>query len=263
MNSDPPRTLNSNIGPTYKFHFAWTEGISDVEWETYHAAMSGLREAGIDFMLGGGFALAAFTGRWRNTKDIDLYILPKHRERAAQLITQAGLKDFHSRLAYDRSWIYRGHREDTIVDLIWAMANGRAEVDPIWFARAGQADLRGFPVKIAPIEEFLWCKLYIVQRDRCDWVDGMNLLFAQPGGLDWAHLLWRLGEDWPLLQGLLTLYGWLYPEAADRLRERLPEPLKIPAGLGGGARPWEERVRLLDSRRWFGGMVPQGERLEI
>ena len=41
---------------------------------------------------------------------------------------------------------------------------------------------------IAP-EELLWQKLYILQRDRCDWPDVLNLIYALGPLLDWEHLL--------------------------------------------------------------------------
>src|ERR1051325_10484166 len=54
----------------------WTRGIHDEQWEVYSIAIQTLRKAGVRFLLGGGFALAAYIGRWRNTKDIDFYIFP-------------------------------------------------------------------------------------------------------------------------------------------------------------------------------------------
>ena len=79
--------------------------------------------------------------------------------------------------------------------------------------------MRGEALKVMPMEEFLWCKLYIMQRDHCDWTDVFNLIYAVGQQLDWDHLLDRLEEDWPLLKGLLTVYGWLCPEQARELPE--------------------------------------------
>ena len=54
-------------------------------------------------------------------------------------------------------------------------------------------------MKVLPLEEFLWCKMYIMQRDHCDWTDVFNLLYAIGERLDWKHLIERLEEDVPLL----------------------------------------------------------------
>jgi hypothetical protein len=101
-------------------------------------------------MLGGGFALASFTGRWRDTKDIDFYIHPRDRDRVIEALSQAGFEDYYPKLPYDRKWIYRSVQSDVIVDIIWSMANQRAQVDDLWFQRAGALDLRAQHLLVIP-----------------------------------------------------------------------------------------------------------------
>ena len=84
------------------------------------------------------------------------------------------------------------------MDIIWAMANQRAQVDNLWFKRACSISIRGENLKVLPLEELVWCKLYIVQRDHCDWTDVFNLIYAIGPQLDWKHLIERAGEDVPL-----------------------------------------------------------------
>ncbi|MGH7868364.1 MAG: hypothetical protein ACREP9_12250, partial [Candidatus Dormibacteraceae bacterium] len=112
----------------------WTEAIPEEEWSFYTIAIRALRDAGISFMLGGGFAFAAYTGRWRDTKDIDFYIEPGAREAAVRALGSVEFEDYYRHLPYDRKWIYRSTRSGVIVDVIWAMANKRARVDKSWFA---------------------------------------------------------------------------------------------------------------------------------
>jgi hypothetical protein len=241
----------------------WASEVSDDEWRMYQQAMRAVRGAGVEFMLGGGFAQASFTGRWRNTKDIDFYVLPQHRERAVQALTQAGFVDYYPTLAYDRRWIYRSTKADVLVDIIWAMANQRAQVDELWFDRADSLRVRDEQLLVMPIEEFMWCKLYIVQRDRCDWIDILNLLFSNGPFIDWDHLIWRLEGDLPLLVSVLHLYGWLHPERASLLPQALRDRLMLPLPRAEDAARWQERARFLDSRIWFTAFKPRGERLEI
>src|SRR6516162_3569790 len=106
--------------------FIWSNALSEEEWVIYSKAIDAARSSGARFMLGGGFALATFTGRWRDTKDIDFYIHPRDRAAAIAAVTRAGFRDYFSRRPYDRKWIYRSVRGDVIVDLIWSMANQRA-----------------------------------------------------------------------------------------------------------------------------------------
>jgi hypothetical protein len=243
--------------------FRWAEAVAAEDWRIYCLAIKALRKEGIPFMLGGGFALATFTGRWRDTKDIDFYIHPRDRDRAAKALIEAGFKDYFETRPYDRKWIYRSTRSGVIVDVIWAMANQRAQVDNLWFKRASSIAVRGETLKVLPMEEFMWCKLYIMQRDHCDWTDVFNLLYAVGERLDWNHLIERLEEDLPLLKGLLLVYAWLCPCAARQLRPALWRRLGLPPA--GGVRPDPERdhIRLLDTRHWFAALQPDTQKLEV
>jgi Uncharacterised nucleotidyltransferase len=241
----------------------WASAISREEWNIYRDAIQAMKKAGIRFMLGGGFALAAYTGRWRDTKDIDFYIMPQDRDRTVRVLTEAGLSDYFSRLRYDRKWIYRSVRSGVIVDVIWAMANQRAQVDELWFERGQDFALRSQQLRIIPAEEFIWCKLYIMQRDHCDWTDVFNVLYCHGDQMDWKHLIKRLEEDTPLLRGMLHVYSWLCPEPAKHLPDWLWTRLDMPAPRVRPARHGRDRVRLLDSRNWFAGRLEPGAKLEV
>ncbi len=259
-------TLSSNnrriLGRRPKLQFEWMSAISDEQWQVYQKAIRALRQAGLRIMLGGGFAMASYTGRWRNTKDIDFYILEKDRPRAVEALTAAGFTDYYEQLPYDRKWIYRSTQSGVIVDVIWAMANQRAQVDEDWFANAAEISIRGEKLSVVPVEEFIWCKLYILQRDHCDWTDVLNVMFATGPEIDWNRLLIRLEEDWPLLKALLTLYGWVCPRQAARLPESLYTRLKLKRPLIV-RRTRFNRIRLLDSRDWFAALLERNQPLAV
>jgi len=242
--------------------FRWADAISAAEWEIYRNAIHTVREAGIPFLLGGGFALATFTGRWRDTKDIDFYIRPQDRQATVAALTQAGFANYYDRVRYDRKWIYRSVKSDCIVDIIWSMANQRARVDEQWFRHAGSVSVRGETLNVIPMEEFIWCKLYILQRDHCDWTDIFNLLYAAGPAIDWKRVIERLEDDLPVLRGLLSVYGWLCPKRAQQLPLylwqllQLPQPKLIP-------KPKHDRIRLLDSRAWFAALQSKDKKLEV
>ncbi len=229
----------------------------------YRAAITAARNSGVPFLLGGGFALAAFTGRWRDTKDIDFYIHPGDRDRMVAALSEAGFVDYYDRLPYDRKWIYRSVRSDVIVDIIWSMANQRAQVDDLWFQRAGKVKIRGEELRVVPREEFVWCKLYILQRDHCDWTDLLNLVYTNGPEIDWRHVIERLEEDTPLLKGLLTVYGWLCPNSVRKLPKSLWSRLKMPPPFASPPRGSRVRSQLLDTRDWFAGFRPKGKKLEV
>src|SRR5437899_164935 len=79
---------------------AWSELVPVREWFLYRCAIAAIRGTGLPFMLGGGFGLAAHIGHWRNTKDIDLYILPESRAPLAEALSKAGFVDYYDQLPY-------------------------------------------------------------------------------------------------------------------------------------------------------------------
>ena len=105
-----------------------------------------------------------------------------------------------------------------------------------------------------PAEEFLWCKLYVLQRDRCDWPDLINLLNACGPALDWPRLFWRVDADAPLLSALLSIFNWVNPQRAGALPQHENEALTAAA-----EEPFapQTRAALLDSRPWFAPPAPE------
>jgi hypothetical protein len=243
--------------------FSWANAISEEEWDIYKSAIETLRSTGVRFLLGGGFALATFTGRWRDTKDIDFYVCPRDREAVVAALTKAGFADYYNQRPYDRKWIHRSVRFGVIVDIIWSMANQRAQVDDEWFNGSISVSLRGEKLQVVPMEEFLWCKLYIMQRDHCDWTDIFNLVYANGELIDWRHLIERLKGDTPLLRAMLHIFGWLCPKQTRRLPGYLWKRLAMPNPALTVRPSRRDRIRLLDSRAWFAALLPEDRKLEV
>jgi hypothetical protein len=228
------------------------EQIPDEQWEVYRRVIREARALGVRFAFGGAFATACYTGQLRNTKDFDFYILPADLDAMKRAMSIAGLQDYYEQLSYDRSWIYRASREDIIVDAIWAMANHRTVVDERWVTDGPEVTIRGEPLRAIPVEELIWSKLYVLQRERCDWGDVFNLMEAQAEAMRWNHLVDRMGEDIPLLAGALAVFSWLAPHRVSSI----PQSVWSRAGLrappaAGGADLSLTRANLLDSRPWF------------
>ena len=217
--------------------------------------MNDARDRGIRFAIGGALASTTYSGQWRNTKDIDLYIHRSDREKMVEVLSAGGLADYYDQKPYDRDWIYRSCCDDLIVDVMWAMANQRAQVDDVWL-EGPEVEVEGDRFRLLPPEETLWSKLYVLQRDRCDWPDALSLLSAVGAELNWQHLLDRLGADASLLSALLTVFEWLYPEGAHQLPNGLRDEvaqarLAARDASGASALGGRNRARLLDSRPWF------------
>jgi hypothetical protein len=231
----------------------WNSLIAPEHWRKYKCVLDRATRKKVPFALGGGLALGVYTGKGRYTKDLDLYILPEHRDAAIEIVTHCGLKDLFDTKPYDRSWIYRAHDGDVIVDSIWSMANKRADVDRGWLERGPEIRMFGESFRVIPPEELIWSKLYVLQRDRCDWPDIINLIGATGSTLDWNHLLRRVDHDAGLMRGLLAVFSWLSPERAAEFPKWLWKKLDLtPAQRLEDPEGRPQRHDLLDTRPWFG-----------
>jgi hypothetical protein len=239
---------------------AWAQHLPDDQWAVYEKVIHAARDRNLSFVLGGGLAFSHYANRWRNTKDLDLYVAPDQRLALIDAVKSTGLTDYFDVQPYDREWIFRSHNSHgIIVDIIWQMANYRAQVDNDWLTRGDLVHIRGTPLRLLPPEELMWAKLYILQRDRCDWGDLLNILYNRANTLDWPHFLKRVGEDKPVLAALLEVFSWACPEKAWEL---IPADVWkqlgiIPSHIGPKA-PEVDRthIRMLDSRDWFGPNQP-------
>jgi hypothetical protein len=225
---------------------SWTERLPPEQNELYTQVMKEAMRRGLRFAIGGGFASNLYTGVWRNTKDLDIFVLESDREFFVALLTDLGLVDYYDQKPYDRSWIYRACRGDLIIDVIWQMANHRAPVDEVWLNSGPCVELDGGHFPVVPPEETLWTKLYVMQRERCDWPDALNVISALGPELNWARLIDRVGEDAALLKAALSVFAWICPRRAMELPAWIWGRLQAEPPANGDPRP-----HLLDSRPWL------------
>jgi hypothetical protein len=230
-------------------------GLTEEQWPVYERVIADCYAAGLRFAIGGGLAIGVYTGVWRDTKDIDFYVLPQDRAALQEILTRNGLVDYYDQLPYDRAWIYRSIQDKVIVDVIWAMANHSCNVDERWILDGPEVTIRGVQIRIVPPEEMIWAKLYVLQRDRCDWPDVLNILYTQHENLDWERLLDRLGEDAALLHGALLIFRWMCPAQAEALPSWLWSGLDKTETAAATSGLWRRRAELLDRRRWFAGLA--------
>jgi len=230
----------------------WSRGIPQSEWEAYRPILDDALRLQIPFALGGAFAVAAYTGSWRNTKDLDLYVMPQQPERMIAVLSRHGFADYFNIRPYDRWWIYRGFKQGMIVDVIWATANHRTEVKESWIS-GPEVEVRGRSLRVLPVEILVQDKLYILQRERCDWPDVLNLIYSRGDGIDWEGLLREMKDDQPLLAGVLAVFAWIAPGRAQDLPAWLWRRLGLEApARSAGPGILASRVNLMDRRPWFG-----------
>jgi hypothetical protein len=209
--------------------------MTDLSRETltfYRDVLQVLNDEHIDYLVGGAYALALYTGIVRHTKDMDLFVRPQDCERILDILRSAG---YQTDLSYPH-WLAKAYHAEEFVDIIFSSGNGIARVDDRWFAHAPAATFLGEPVRVIPVEEMIWSKAFVCERERYDGADINHLLRAHADALDWPRLLERFGPHWRLLFSHVVLFGFVYPterqrvpaavmtQLLDRLRDEVTGP---------------------------------------
>ena len=218
----------------------WMQFLGDDEWHGFSEIILAARDAKIDLLSGGALGVSAYMPLRRRTKDLDFYVMPEDRHSLIALLSETGFHDLYHQVPYDREWIYRSVRHGVIADVIWSFANKRALVDEAWFRNSHSVVCADTLLRVVAPEELIWAKLFVLQRERCDWPDLLNLLYYAGPTLDWERLRARLGPDRLLLDGLLAVFTWMCPERLTELSVGSDPPCDR-----------ENRAGLLDGRPWF------------
>lgn len=166
-----------------------------------------LQSARMPFLVGGGLAIAFYTGIPRDTKDLDVYIEARDYPRVLAFFEENG---FGIEL-HDVRWIAKIRKEDMYVDVIFNSVNSICRVDKVWFDRARPGELLGREVKFISPEELLWSKSYVRNRERYDGADICHLILKTGQDMDWKHVLDRLDPHWHLLLVDILLFQFVYP----------------------------------------------------
>lgn len=185
--------------------------------EFYCRVLEVLRQNEVGFVVGGSFAAAHYTGRTPHTKDLDIFLPPSHLDRALDALDCAG---FNVEKPFP-FWIAKASRGDDFADLIFRAASGIWEVEEAWLERAHSTRLWNVPALVCAVEELVWTKAAVMDRDRYDGNDVIHLLQAKAHELDWDRLRQLAGPNWRLLLSHLTLFGFVYPDLAPLV----PKPL--------------------------------------
>jgi hypothetical protein len=170
-------------------------------------ALRALAASNVPFLVAGAYAFFEYTGIFRDTKDLDLFLERSALDDAFRILEDAGFRTEMS----DPGWIGKAWRGPWFVDLIFSSGNGVAVVDRLWFEHARPGRVMGVPVLLAPPEEMIWSKSFVLERERYDGADVNHLLRAAGDVLDWDRLLRRFDRYWEVLLSHLLLFRFAYP----------------------------------------------------
>jgi hypothetical protein len=197
----------------------------------YREVLEALKSRRIGALVGGSWAFEARTGIGGRTKDLDLFIRPRDVEAALALLGDRYRTEMTSPL-----WIAKVFDGQEIVDLIFSSGNGLCTVDDAWFRHATRATILGVRTRIIPIEEMIWSKSFLMERDRFDGADVQHLILAARGRLDADRLLQRFGVHWRVLLAHVTLFDYAFPSERGLIPARLRETLVERAATDGQPR---------------------------
>jgi hypothetical protein len=257
INPPPDREMEAKASPTLK----------NPEAESFYSeALGELNAIGIPFLLAGTYAVSAYTGISRETKDLDIFCKAGDYPRILAHFKDRG----HSIEVEDDRWLGKVFKGKHFFDVIFASSNGTMPVGDAWFEHARQIDVFGSPVRIVAPTELVWSKCFIQLRHRYDGADVAHLILKAHDQIDWRRLLAYMEVHWEVLLVHLLNFRWIYPterhhvpewlldELLDRLakQRQLPPPqMKVCRGRMFSRIDYE-----IDVKEWgFGDVGGEGE----
>jgi hypothetical protein len=175
----------------------------------YIEALRALDDAQLPYLVGGGYAMAFYTGIRRNTKDLDIFVRPGDHRRVLNTLAHAG---FRTEYFYP-FWIAKALPQDgdDFIDILYNSGNGLCVVDDDWFKYSTDVEVLGYATKLCPVEEQLWSKAFVQDRDRYDGADVAHLILHRGRTMDWQRLLRRFHGHERVLLAHCILFGYVYP----------------------------------------------------
>jgi hypothetical protein len=164
---------------------------------TMKRAAAVLREAQVEFMLGGGLAIWARGGP-PTDHDVDFYLMERDAERGLAALADAGFRPERP----PEGWLLKAWDGDVLVDLIFHPSGG--PVDEGYFERADELEVVSQPLLVASIEDVLATKLLAMTEQEPHYGPVLELARALREQVDWDALHERVA-DAPFGAAFLTL----------------------------------------------------------
>jgi hypothetical protein len=179
----------------------------------YREVLGALTRADVPFLVGGAYALCRYIGVHRATKDLDLMVCEEDWPAVAQALRARGIV---IKLVFPH-WLGKAMALRAQVDIIFNGGNHQTPVTRDWFVHAVPEPVLGFQTLLCPVEELLWSKSFVMERERFDGADVQHLLRAFADRLDWRRLLDRFAGHEGLLRAHLMLFDYIYPGESRRI----------------------------------------------
>jgi hypothetical protein len=197
----------------------------------YTEALKILSASGIPFLVAGTYALNAYTGVRRQTKDIDVFCKPGDYPRILHRFQEAGYEP----VIEDERWLAKVRKGEDFFDIIFNSTAGVTPVNDLWFAEKRQAEIFGSTICILPPTEFVWSKAFVQSRERYDGADIAHVILKEHEQIDWRRLLTYMEQYWEVLLIHVLNFRFVYPTERHRIpqwfMDELMERLRLQEGL--------------------------------
>ncbi len=150
--------------------------------ETLKKAGVALKQTGLPFALGGGYAVYARGGN-PSTHDVDFFLRGSDGPQALAALDKAGLR---TEEPADEDWLAKAYDGDVLVDLVFR--TGGRPVDGALLGRAEELDVDSVYLPVAEATDLFVGKLLTFTAHYCDFSDALAAIRSLREQLDWARL---------------------------------------------------------------------------
>lgn len=164
---------------------------------TMKRAAATLREAEIDFLLGGGLAIWARGGP-PTDHDVDLYVREEDALRALDALVKAGFREDRP----PEDWLYKAWDDGNLVDLIFRPAGG--SIETAHFERATMMEVNAQRLLVASIDDVLVTKLLAMTEQEPDYRSILEVARSLREQVDWNDVEARTKQS-PFARAFFTL----------------------------------------------------------
>lgn len=142
----------------------------------YRTAVDEMTAVGLPFLLAGTYAVSAYTGISRVTKDLDIFCKAGDSIR---ILAHFGELGYEIEIEDDR-WLSKVKRGNCFFDVIFASANGAMPIGDTWFQNAQPIEAFGTRVWIVGATELVFSKAFVKLRHRYDGADLAHIASDRP-----------------------------------------------------------------------------------
>lgn len=187
----------------------------------YHDALMILNGSGIPFMAGGTFAVMAYTGMNRPTKDIDFFVKAGDFPKILAIFSERGYKV----VVVDERWLAKVKKDGAFLDFIFGSGNSIFPVTDEWLKESKTHPILDIETKLLPPTELIWSRIFIQERNKYEGSDIAHLILTQHKAINWKRLLSYLDQYWEVLLVQVLNFRFIYPSERERIPRWLLDEL--------------------------------------